>query len=179
MAPRLADGEVPPPPPVVLSPRLLSDGADSVLAMSCIRFTTTAQREAIRRDAAAIDAGDQAVLHLSPPVTESKIARLRLLAAHARPSIRQSVASSRHAPQDLLRTLAADRDAAVRGEVAKNEATTPDLVELLSHDADARVRCWAVLNPALPDERVRALASDRDAQVARLAGWRIGAAQTA
>ena len=147
--------------------------------MSCIRFTTSAQREAMRRDAAALAAGDQAVLHLSPPVTESKIARLRLLAQHDRPSIRQSVASNRHAPQDLLEALAADRDASVRGEVARNEATPPELVVALSRDRDARVRCWAVLNPALPDERVHELQHDRDAQVARLAGWRIGAAQPA
>jgi hypothetical protein len=145
--------------------------------MSCIRFSTTAQRKAIRQDAAALTTGDQAVLHLSPPVTESKLARLRLLAAHERPTIRQSVASNRHAPQDLLAALAADRDAGVRGEVARNEATEPALVESLSRDRDARVRCWAVLNPALPDERVRELESDADQQVRRLAGWRIGAAQ--
>ncbi|GAA4740716.1 hypothetical protein GCM10025783_09610 [Amnibacterium soli] len=147
--------------------------------MSCIRFNTNAQREAMRHDAAALEAGDQAILHLSPPVTESKIARLRLLAAHDRASIRQSVASNLHAPQDLLEALAADRDAAVRGEVAKNEATPPELVATLSRDRDARVRCWAVLNPTLPEERVRELQDDRDAQVARLAGWRIGAAQPA
>jgi hypothetical protein len=147
--------------------------------MSCIRFSTTAQRDAMRQDAAALAAGDQALLHLSPPVTESKIARLRLLAAHDRPGIRQSVASNRHAPQDLLRALASDRDAAVRGEVARNEASEPVLVEGLSHDRDARVRCWAVLNPVLPDERVRELRSDPDAQVARLAGWRVAAEQPA
>jgi hypothetical protein len=151
----------------------------SVAPMSCIRFTTKAQREAMRADAGALAAGDQAILHLSPPVTESKITRLRLLAAHARPTIRQSVASNRHAPQDLLRELAADRDAGVRGEVAKNEATDPELVASLSHDRDARVRCWAVLNPVLPDARVRELEADPDAQVRRLAGWRIGAAQPA
>jgi len=153
--------------------------AGTVDGMSCIRFTTTAQREAIRRDAAALAAADQAILHLSPPMTESKIARLRLLATHQRPSIRQSVASNRSAPRDLLLTLAEDRDAGVRGEVAKNEATDPALVDRLSHDRDARVRCWAVLNPALSEDRVRELRSDRDPQVARLAGWRIGATQPA
>jgi hypothetical protein len=147
--------------------------------MSCIRFNTSAQREAMRHDAGALAEGDQAILHLSPPVTESKIARLRLLAVHDRATIRQSVASSRHAPHELLAALAGDRDPAVRGEVAKNEATSPELVETLSHDADARVRCWAVLNTTLPDERVRELRSDPDAQVARLAGWRIGAVQSA
>ena len=67
----------------------------------------------------------------------------------------------------------------MRGEVAKNGTTDPALVERLSRDRDARVRCWAVLNPALPDGRVRELATDGDAQVARLAGWRLGAAQRA
>jgi hypothetical protein len=153
--------------------------AGTVDAMSCIRFTTNAQREAIRRDAAALADGDQAILHLSPPVTASKLARLRQLATHARAGIRQSAASNRHAPQDLLRTLASDHDAAVRGEVARNEAADPALVERLSHDRDARVRCWAVLNPALPDDRVRELTADGDAQVARLAGWRLGAPQPA
>lgn len=143
--------------------------------MSCIRFTTTAQRESMRRDAAALAAADQAVLHLSPPMTASKIARLRLLAGHDRATIRQSVASNRSAPQDLLAALAEDRDPGVRGEVAKNEATDPALVERLSHDRDARVRCWAVLNPTLPRPRVEELAADRDPQVARLAGWRLGA----
>lgn len=156
-----------------------SEGGATVLDMSCIRFTTQAQLDAMRQDSAALAAGDQAILHLSPPVTESKIARLRLLAANDRPGIRQSVASNLHAPQDLLAALAADRDPGVRGEVAKNEATDPALVESLSHDRDARVRCWAVLNPVLPDERVRELEADRDAQVRRLAGWRIGAAQPA
>ena len=147
--------------------------------MSCIRFNTTAQRESMRRDAAALAAADRAILHRSPEVTESKVLRMRLLAEHTRASIRQSVASNRSAPLDLLERLAADRDAGVRGEVAKNETTPVPLVEALSHDRDARVRCWAVLNPALPDERVRELAADRDAQVSRLAGWRLGAAQPA
>jgi hypothetical protein len=147
--------------------------------MSCIRFNTKAQRDAMRLDSAALAQGDQAVLHLSPPVTESKIARLRLLATNARATIRQSVASNRYAPQDLLLALAADPDVGVRGEVAKNEGTDPALLERLSHDRDARVRCWAVLNPLLPDDRVRELGADGDAQVARLAGWRLGANQPA
>ncbi|MFD1720787.1 hypothetical protein [Amnibacterium endophyticum] len=146
--------------------------------MSCIRFNTGPQREAMR-DAAALSAGDGAVLHLSPPVTESKLARLRLLAEHERPGIRQSVASSRHAPVELLRRLARDPEPQVRGEVAKNESSPADLVEALSGDADARVRCWAVLNPLLPDGVVQALATDRDAQVRRLAGWRLEAASPA
>jgi Leucine rich repeat variant len=140
--------------------------------MSCIRFTTSAQRAQIQRDSAAIDAADAAVLHLAPPVTESKLARLRLLAQNASPGIRQSVASNRHAPADLLATLAVDPEAAVRGEVARNEAAPVELVERLAQDPDARVRCWAVLNPGLPASVVPALLEDADPQVRRLAGWR-------
>jgi hypothetical protein len=139
--------------------------------MSCIRFSTPAQRAQIRRDP-AVDAADAAVLHLAPPVTESKLARLRLLARHASPGIRQSVASNRHAPADLLAALAADPEAAVRGEVARNQAAPVELVEALAQDRDARVRCWAVLNPGLPASAVPALLEDHDAQVRRLAAWR-------
>jgi hypothetical protein len=140
--------------------------------MSCIRFSTPAQRAQIRRDQAGIESADAAVLHLAPPVTASKLARLRLLAQHASPGIRQSVASNRHAPADLLAALAADPHPAVRGEVARNEAAPVELVERLSQDEDARVRCWAVLNPGLPASAVPALLGDPDEQVRRLAGWR-------
>jgi hypothetical protein len=140
--------------------------------MSCIRFSTSAQRAQIQRDSAAIEAADAAVLHLAPPVTESKLARLRLLAKNASPGIRQSVASNRHAPADLLAALAADPEAAVRGEVARNETSPAELVERLAQDRDARVRCWAVLNPGLPGSAVPALLADADPQVRRLAGWR-------
>lgn len=142
--------------------------------MSCIRFNTGPQREAMR-DAAALDPGDGAILHLSPPVTESKLARLALLARHERPGIRQSVASNRHAPAELLARLAEDPEPQVRGEVARNESAPAELVERLAADRDARVRCWAVLNPLLPAARVRSLTEDGDPQVRRLAGWRADA----
>ena len=145
--------------------------------MSCIRFNTAAQRDAMA--AGPLDAADAAVLHLSPPVTESKIVRLRLLAEHARPGIRQSVASNRHAPADLLERLAADAAPEVRGEVARNESAAPALVTRLAEDPDPRVRCWAVLNPVLPEEAARTMAADPDPQVARLAGWRTGVSQPA
>ncbi len=147
--------------------------------MSCIRFNTKAQRDSMAADAGALSTEDVAILHLAPPVTESKLTRLRLLAGHPRPGIRQSVASNLHAPLDLLRLLAGDADAAVRGEVAKNPTSPADLVEALAADPDPRVRCWAVLNPVLPDAAADAMAADRDPQVARLAGWRRDAAVTA
>lgn len=131
----------------------------------------------MRRDSALIEAADAAALHLAPPVTESKIARLRLLARHEKAGIRQSVASNRHAPADLLATLATDPDAAVRGEVARNDSAPRELVGRLAADHDARVRCWAVLNPGLDEGAVEALLKDPDRQVRRLAGWRHEQAQ--
>jgi hypothetical protein len=147
--------------------------------MSCIRFNTAPQREAMRAESEGLAEGDRAILHLSPPVTEGKLARLRLLAEHAAPGIRQSVASNRHAPADLLAALAGDRDAAVRGEVARNETAAPELLARLAADPDPRVRCWAVLNPGLTPAAVALLTSDGDDQVRRLAGWRINAEQPA
>jgi hypothetical protein len=143
--------------------------------MSCIRFNTPVQRAAMR-ERGVLAAEDAAVLHLAPPVTPSKIARLRVLAESPTTGIRQSVASNRHAPADLLETLAGDRDPAVRAEVARNETTPVGLLQRLAGDADARVRCWAVLNPGLPDADVARLAEDRDDQVRRLAEWRRTAA---
>lgn len=151
--------------------------AATVIRMSCIRFSTAPQRDAMRHEAEAVAGGDRAILHLSPPVTQGKLARLRLLARHALPGIRQSVASNRHAPADLLQRLAADDDPAVRGEVARNENAPAALVEALAADADPRVRCWAVLNPSLDAATVAVLADDPDGQVRRLAGWRRAAVQ--
>ena len=181
MRPRVADGVPPPPSPIAHSSPDPSRGGVGTggygRRMSCIRFNTKAQRESMAADAGALSSEDGAILHLAPPVTESKLTRLRLLAEHPRAGIRQSVASNLHAPLDLLEALAADRDPAVRGEVAKNQVSPPALVARLAADGDARVRCWAVLNPVLPDEAVRAMTADRDAQVARLAGWRLAAEQ--
>ncbi|MCU1533660.1 MAG: hypothetical protein JWR53_141, partial [Glaciihabitans sp.] len=49
--------------------------------MSCIRFNTPAQRQAMRDHAPTMLTAEQAAaLHPAPPVTDSKISRLRLLA---------------------------------------------------------------------------------------------------
>ena len=57
--------------------------------MSCIRFNTPAQRAQMRRLAPAMLTPEQAAaLHPAPVMTESKIARLRLLARDANPKIR-------------------------------------------------------------------------------------------
>ncbi len=89
--------------------------------MSCIRFNTPAQRAAMKRLAPPmLDAADAAALHRSPEVTETKIARLRLLARHENSKIRESVASSLHAPEDLYAELARDAEESVRACVASS-----------------------------------------------------------
>ena len=63
--------------------------------MSCILFNTPAQRQAMRDHRPVMLTSEEAAgLHPAPPVTESKIRRLRLLAADASPKIRESAASS-------------------------------------------------------------------------------------
>src|SRR3954465_9387292 len=108
--------------------------------MSCIRFNTPAQRLAMREHRPAmLSAEEAAALHPSPRVTESKLRRLRLLAADANPKIREGVASSYHTPEDVLLALAQDPDEGVRGCVAKNEATPCDTLRMLAEDRSETV----------------------------------------
>ena len=54
--------------------------------MSCIRFNTPAQRQAMREHRPAmLTAEEAAALHPAPEVTESKVRRLRLLADRREP----------------------------------------------------------------------------------------------
>jgi hypothetical protein len=141
--------------------------------MSCIRFNTPAQRAAMKRLAPPMVGAEEAVaLHRSPEVTDSKIARLRLLAAHENPKIRESVASSPHAPDDLYERLAADPDEGVRACVAKNEATPCDVLRSLAGDASDRVRGWLAVNYFVPDDVMAALADDPNETVRSLVRWK-------
>ncbi|HEY8280930.1 MAG TPA: hypothetical protein VIG28_00500 [Leifsonia sp.] len=145
--------------------------------MSCIRFNTPAQRLAMREHRPAMLTAEQAAaLHPSPPVTESKIRRLRLLAEDANPKIRESVASSYHAPEDVLRRLAGDPDDGVRGCVAKNESTPCDILRMLAGDRSETVRGWVAVNYFVPDDVMAALADDRSSTVRSLVKWKAGLA---
>ncbi len=115
---------------------------------------------------------DAAVLHLAPPITESKLARLRLLAKHESPGIRRAAASSRHAPEDLLAELAGDPDATVRAVVARNETTPCGVLTALADDPDEQVRSWLAVNFFAPAEAMAKLADDPAPQVRRLVGWK-------
>jgi hypothetical protein len=141
--------------------------------VSCIRFNTPAQRAAMRAAAPTMLSSDEAAaLHPSPPVTESKILRLRLLATDADPKIRESAASSYNAPADLLATLATDPDQGVRACVARNQTAPCDVLRELATDPSETVRAWVAINYFVPDDAMAALAGDESPTVQRLVRWK-------
>jgi len=141
--------------------------------MSCIRFNTPAQRQAMRDHAPVMLTPEQAAaLHPAPAVTESKIARLRLLATHANPKIRESVASSYHAPEDLFEALAHDPEASVRACLARNESVPCDILRSLADDESETVRGWLAVNYFVPVDVMERLADDPDDTVRSLVRWK-------
>jgi hypothetical protein len=141
--------------------------------MSCIRFNTPAQRAQMRAAAPTMLTSEQAAaLHPAPVVTDSKVRRLRLLAENQNPKIRESVASSYHAPVDLFERLAHDPDPGVRGCVARNEAAPCDVLRELAHDSDEMVRGWVAVNFYVPDDVMRELAGDDSETVRSLVSWK-------
>jgi hypothetical protein len=141
--------------------------------MSCIRFNTPAQRRQLAAMAPSmLTAEEVAALHPAPPVTDSKIARLRLLAADPNPKIRESVASSYHAPEDLFEALAKDPDPGVRGWLARNESVPCDILRGLADDESETVRGWLALNFYVPADVMEKLAEDRSDTVRSLVKWK-------
>jgi hypothetical protein len=141
--------------------------------MSCIRFNTPAQREAMRVAAPVqLTADEAAALHPAPPVTETKIRRLRLLAADRNPKIREAVASSYNTPLDLFEALAVDANEGVRACVARNEATPCDVLRSLARDSSEVVRGWVAVNYFVPEDAMRQLADDPSETVRSLVQWK-------
>ncbi|NEM89984.1 hypothetical protein [Galbitalea soli] len=145
--------------------------------MSCIRFNTPAQRAALKAAAPRMMSAEEAAAfataqHPAPPVTATKIARLRLLARDANPKIRESVASSLHTPEDVMAQLARDPDAGVRGCVARNETTSCDILRSMAGDESETVRGWLAVNHFVPDDVMRALADDPSETVRSLVRWK-------
>jgi hypothetical protein len=141
--------------------------------MSCIRFNTPAQRQAMRDHAPVMLTPEQAAaLHPAPAVTESKIMRLRLLATHENPKIRESVASSYHAPEDLFEKLARDPDAGVRACLARNESVPCDILRSLADDESETVRGWLAVNFFVPADVMDRLADDPSDTVRSLVRWK-------
>jgi hypothetical protein len=141
--------------------------------MSCIRFNTPAQRAQLAAMAPRLLTADEAArLHPAPPVTASKIHRLRVLAADPNPKIRESVASSYHAPADVYAALATDPDEGVRACLARNEYTPCDLLRDLSHDESEVVRGFVAVNFFVPADVMAELADDPSEVVRGLVAWK-------
>lgn len=110
--------------------------------------------------------------HPAPPVTPTKILRLRLLGGSDSPKIRESVAAGQHTPEDLFATLASDADEGVRCCVARNEHAPLDVLRGLAGDPSERVRGFVAINPVVPPEVVDHLADDPSATVRGLVRWK-------
>ncbi|HEV7742755.1 MAG TPA: hypothetical protein VGO65_10080 [Pseudolysinimonas sp.] len=141
--------------------------------MSCIRFNTPAQRAQLAAMAPSMLSAEEAArLHPAPPVTATKIRRLRLLAEDPNPKIRESVASSYHTPLDVAERLARDPDEGVRACLARNESTSCDLLRELSRDESEAVRGWIAVNYSVPADVMETLADDDSALVRGLVAWK-------
>jgi hypothetical protein len=141
--------------------------------MSCIRFNTPAQRQAMRDyRPIMLTPEEHALAHSTPPVTASKIARLRLLASDANPKIRESVASSLNTPDDLMAVLARDPDEGVRACVARNESAPCDVLRSLVDDPSERVRGFLAINFFVPADAMDRLADDPSETVRGLVSWK-------
>jgi hypothetical protein len=141
--------------------------------MSCIRFNTPAQRAQLAAMAPSmLSAEEVARQHPAPPVTASKIHRLRVLAQSPNPKIRESVASSYHAPADLYAQLATDPDEGVRACLARNENTPCDLLRELAHDESELVRGFVAVNFFVPADAMAELADDPSDVVRGLVAWK-------
>ena len=141
--------------------------------MSCIRFNTPAQRAQMKAMAPAMLSAEQAAaLHPAPAVTESKIARLRLLAKDPNPKIRERAALDYHLPEEVFVALAADPDEEVRACVARNESTPCDVLRSLVADPSERVRGFLAVNFYVPADAMELLASDSSAVVRDLVRWK-------
>ena len=141
--------------------------------MSCIRFNTPAQLAQMRAMAPAMLTAEQAaVLHPAPEVTPTKIQRLRLLAVDPNPKIRESVASSYHAPEEVFLALASDPDAGVRSWLARNESVPCEILRLLGDDESETVRGFLALNFFVPADVMDQLADDPSETVRALVKWK-------
>ena len=141
--------------------------------MSCIRFNTPAQRKQMAAMAPSMLTPEEAAsLHPAPPVTDSKIARLRLLAQDPNPKIRERVALDYHTPDDVMEVLATDPDLGVRSCVARNERVSCYVLENLARDSSEVVRGHVALNFYVPENAMKQLAEDPSAIVRGLVSWK-------
>ena len=140
--------------------------------MSCVSFLSPAQRAALREsDDEQLTPEEIRAVHPSPPATESKLRRIRMLARSADPNIRQSAALNQQCPVDVLECLAEDPDPSVRRCVARQPKAPEPLLRHLAHDAVADVRGWVAANPGVPQSLLSQLADDPDPTVRSVVAW--------
>jgi hypothetical protein len=148
--------------------------------MSCIRFNTAAQRQQnAELGGSMVQSADPVAAFLSPAVTDSKIARIRLLANDPNPKIRASAAASYHAPVEIYEMLARDADPEVRSWIARNEHVPCDVLRMLVNDPDEQVRSFLAVNFYVPADTMDQLASDESRQVRALVDWKATLAASA
>lgn len=124
-----------------------------------------------------LTAAEVAARHPAPPVTAGKINRLRLLAVHENPKIRESVASSYHTPADVVAALATDPDVGVRACLARNETASCDILRDLARDESETVRGFVAINFFVPADVMEQLADDPSAIVRGLVAWKAALAR--
>lgn len=140
--------------------------------MSCIRFNTPAQREQLDQLRQNPQDHDAVAQFLSPQVTDSKIARLRTMAADPNPKIRESVALSYHAPADIYEALATDPDEGVRACLARNPHAPCDVLRALASDSSEKVRAFVAVNYQVPADAMDTLTADPSETVQALVAWK-------
>ena len=142
-------------------------------SMSCIRFNTAAQR---RQNAdlthGSTHSEEPVAAFLSPEVTDTKIARLRLMAKDKNPKIRASVAASHYAPEEVYLSLAQDDEPEVRSWIARNEYVPCSILGLLVNDPNEQVRSFLALNFFVPADAMQVLEKDSSPQVRALVDWK-------
>ncbi len=147
--------------------------------MSCIRFNTPAQRAQLDRLASDPKLSAESVAQfLSPEITDSKIARLKLMASSRNVKIRESAALSIHLPDEDRWLLARDVAESVRVCVARNESTPCDILRHLAADPSETVRGWVAVNYFVPADTMEVLALDEASTVRALVSWKKELAET-
>ena len=156
-----------------MSRSCLASARPYICDMSCIRFNTPAQERQLDALRESPELANEAVAaFLSPPVTDTKIARLRTMAADRRAKIRESAALNVNTPADVFEKLSRDPETSVRVCVARNEATPCDVLRSLATDTSEEVRSWVAINYYVPADAMALLANDSSDKVRKLVEWK-------
>ncbi|GAA1932473.1 hypothetical protein [Nocardioides hwasunensis] len=142
--------------------------------MSCVGFLSPEQRAALAASSREDAAGARLSSFASPPPSDGKVRRVRLLARSTDPRIRESAALSHHAPADVLRRLADDEEPGVRRCVARNVHADAALLARLASDPDPHVRGWVASNPSVSTAVLELLSEDEDESVRAVVAWAKG-----